>query len=66
MKRLRKLSALTISIEDKLHILKTHIGNKLEQPIVVWGSNISKQNEKQIERVQRVAVKRILQKKCAK
>ena len=44
-------------------IYKTFIRNNLEQSCDVWDSSITKQNEKDIERVQKVAVNLILNNK---
>ena len=57
---LRRLKNFTKSASDKLQIYKTFIRNNVEQSCVVWGSNISKKNEKDIETVQKVAVNLIL------
>ena len=43
-----------------MHIYKTFIRSVLEQSCVVWNFNITKQNEKELERVQKVAVGLIL------
>ena len=63
MELLRQIKCFTKSTADKLHIYKTYIRNNLEQSCVVWGSSISKQNDKDIERVQKIAVNLILNKK---
>ena len=62
MEILRRIKYFTNSTTDKLHIYKTFIRNNLEQSSVVWGSSISKKNDKDIERVQKVTVNLILNK----
>ena len=57
---LRKMSEFTKSKEDRLHIYKTYIRSVLEQSCVVWNENISKQNERELERVQKVSVRLII------
>ena len=49
--------------QDLLHIYKTFIRSRLEFSCVVWHSSLSKENEKDIERVQKSAVKLILKEK---
>ena len=63
MEILRKIKSFTKSTSDKLHIYKTFIRNNVEQSCVVWGSSLSKKNERDIERVQKIAVNLILNKK---
>ena len=62
MELLRQLSNFTTSVNDKTHIYKTYIRSVLEQSCVVWNSNLTKQNKKELERVQKVAVKLITNK----
>ena len=45
---------------DLLHIYKTFIRSRLEFGSVVWHSSLSKANEKDLERVQKSALKLIL------
>ena len=52
MELLRKLTSFTKSIEDRKHIYKSFIRSVLEQSCVVWNFNITKQNERELERVQ--------------
>ena len=63
MELLRQIKNFTKCISDKLQIYKTFIRNNVEQSCVVWGSSLSKKNEKDIERVQKIAVNLILNKK---
>ena len=63
MELLRRIKNFTKSTNDKLKIYKTFIRNQVEQSCVVWGSNLSKKNERDIERVQKVAVSLILNNK---
>ena len=43
-----------------MHIYKTYIRSVLEQSCVVWNYNLTKKNERELERVQKVAVRLIL------
>ena len=56
MELLRQISNFTSSIKDKIHIYKTCVRSVLEQSCVVWNSSITKKNEMELERVQKVAV----------
>ena len=60
MELLRKLTSFTKSIKDRKHIYISFIRSVLEQSCVVWNFNITKRNEKELERVQKVAVRLIL------
>ena len=60
MEILRQLTNFTKSQKDKLQIYKVYICSVLEQSSVVWHSSLTKQNERELERVQKVAVKLIL------
>ena len=60
MELLRKLSNFTKPKKDKLQIYKVYIGSVLEQSSVVWGSSLSKKNERDLERVQKAAVMLIM------
>ena len=60
MELLRKMTHFTKSKEDKLHIYKTYIRSVIEQSCVVWNTRLSKKNERELERVQKVSVKLIL------
>ena len=53
------MTTFTKSQEDKLHIYKTYIRSVLEQSCVVWNAGISKQNERELERVKKVSVRLI-------
>ena len=53
------MTNFTTSQQDKLHIYKTYIRSVLEQSCVVWSAGISKQNERELERVQKVSVRLI-------
>jgi hypothetical protein len=57
MELLRKMTNFTKSIRDKTHIYKTYIRSVVEQSCVVWNDGLSRQNERELERVQKVAVK---------
>ena len=52
-----KMSEFT---KDKLNIYKTYIRSVLEKSSVVWNSNITKQNERKLERVKKVSINLIL------
>lgn len=56
MELLRQISNFTSSIKDKIHIYKTCVRSVLEQSCVVWNSSITKKNEMELERVQKVAI----------
>ena len=60
MELLRKMSEFTKSKQDKLHIYKTYIRSVLEQSCAVWNSSITKRNERELERVQKVSIRLIL------
>ena len=60
MELLRKTSSFTKSLPDKMHIYKVYIRSVVEQSCVVWHSSLSKQNERELERVQKVAMKLIV------
>ena len=60
MELLRQMTNFTKSTHDKLHIYKVYIRSILEQACVVWHSSLSKRNERELERVQKVAVRLIL------
>ena len=60
MELLRQMTKFTKSIIDKLQIYKVYIRSVLEQSSVVWNSSLTKQNERELERVQKVAVRLII------
>ena len=60
MELLRQLSNFTRSRQDKLQIYKVYIRSVLEQSSVVWNSSLTKKNEREMERVQKVAVRLIM------
>ena len=60
MELLRQMTNFTRSRHDKLHIYKVYIRSILEQFCVVWNSSTTKRNERELERVQKVAVKLIM------
>ena len=51
------MTNFTKSEEDKLQIYKTYKKSVLEQSCVVLNKGLSKQNERELERVQKVSVK---------
>ena len=63
MELLRQIKNFTKCTNDKLQIYKTFIRNNVEQSCVVWGPSLSKKNEKDIERGQKIAVNLVLNKK---
>ena len=63
MQLLRKVSTFVMSVKEKLDIYKKFVRSHLEQSCTVWSSSLSKGNEKDIERVQKSALKLILAKK---
>ena len=63
MQLLRSISSFKASIKDKLDIYKKFIRSHAEQSCTVWTSGLTKGNEKDIERIQKSAVRLILGKK---
>ena len=61
MELLRKVSEFCKSTKDRLHIYKMFVRSVVEQSAVVWHSSLTKENTTTLERVQRVAVKIILE-----
>ena len=60
MQLLRKVSSFGASVRDKLDIYKNFIRTHAEQSCTVWSSGLTKGNEKDIERIQKSAVRLIL------
>ena len=60
MELLRQMTKFTKSKTDKLQIYKVYIRSVLEQSSVVWNSSLTKKNERELERVQKVAVRLII------
>ena len=60
MELLRKVAHFTVSKEEKRNIYVLYIRSILEQSCVVWHSNLTQDNENDLERVQKAAVKEIL------
>ena len=56
MELLRQLNKFTNSTRDKIHIYKTYVRSVLEQSCVVWSSNLTNRNIKELEHVQKVAI----------
>ena len=54
---LRKVAEFGASTADKLSIYKTFVGSALEQSCTVWHSSLTKGNEKDLERVQKAAIR---------
>ena len=63
MKMLHVASKFIKNIDDLLHIYKTFIRSRLEFSCTVWDSSLSKNNEYDIERIQKSALKIILKNK---
>ena len=63
MELLRQMSKFTRSRSDKIHIYKTYIRSVVEQSCVVWNFNLKKRNEKELEKVQKVALSIITSKR---
>ena len=63
MELLRQMTKFTKSTWDKLIIYKVYIRSILEQSSSVWNSSLTKRNERELERVQKVAVKLITRNK---
>ena len=60
MKMLHIASKFITNKYDLMHIYKTFVRSRLEYCCVVWNSSLSKNNESDIERVQKSAVKIIM------
>ena len=60
MKLLFKAASFTNSKEDLKSIYITYVRSVIEQSAIVWHSSLSKKNRKDLERVQKAAVKVIL------
>ena len=58
---LRKLSPFGISMSDMLNIYVLYIRSVVEQSCVVWHSSLTEEQHMEIERVQKVALRIILQ-----
>ena len=63
MELLRKVASFGTSIEEKRNIYILFIRSILEQSSVVWHSSLTKENEEDLERVQKSALKIILGRK---
>ena len=63
MEILRKLSSFSAPEKDMKQIYMTYIRSLCEQSCTVWHSSLTNQNEEDIERVQKVALKIILKEK---
>ena len=63
MELLRQMTKFTKSTWDKLIMYKVYIRSILEQSCTVWNSSLTKKNERELERVQKVAVKLIIRNK---
>lgn len=62
MELLRKVASFTTSIEEKKNIYILYIRSILEQSCVVWHSSLTNENSDDLERIQKSAVKLILNK----
>ena len=60
MQLLNRAAQFTSNINDLKRVYLTYILNLLDQSAVVWHSSLSKKNERDLERIQKVAVKMIL------
>ena len=63
MELLRKVARFTSSIQDLRNIYILYVRSILEQSCVVWHSSLTEENKKDLERVQKSAVKIMLGKK---
>ena len=61
MQLLNRAAGFTSNIEDLKSIYLTYVRSVLEQSAVVWHSSLSSKNRKDLERVQKAAVRVILQ-----
>ena len=57
---IKKLVKFHVPLEDLLHIYSLYIRSVTEQSAVVWHSSITKGEQKDIERIQKVALRLIL------
>ena len=57
---LHKLYSFNISVEDLVHIYILYIRSLVEQNVAVWNHTITQEEEEDIERVQKIALKVIL------
>ena len=60
MQLLNRAAKFTSNINDLKRVYLTYILNLLDQSAVIWHSSLSKKNERDLERIQKVAVKMIL------
>ena len=60
MQLLRKFSKFTTSKDEKKNIFMLYVRSILEQSCVVWHSSLTEENSKDLERVQKAAVRIIL------
>ena len=60
---LKKVAEFGASTSDKLQIYKTFVRSALEQSCTVWHSSLTKGNERDLERVQKAALKLITNRK---
>ena len=61
MVMLRKLSEFCVPIEDMLNIYVLYIRSAAEQSCVVWHSSLTEEGHTELERIQKVALRIILQ-----
>ena len=64
MQLLRKVAEFASSIEDKKNIYVLYVRSILEQSSGVWQSSLSKENAEDLERVQKAALRIIIDQKC--
>ena len=57
---LHKLYSFNVSVEDLVHIYILYIRSLVEQNVAVWNHTITQEEEEDIERVQKIALKVIL------
>ena len=60
MQLLQKIRSFTSNIKDLIHIYKTFVRSVAEQSCVVWNSSLTRKNIRDLERIQKVAVKLII------
>ena len=63
MQILNRAASFTSNIQDLRSIYLTYVRNILEQSAVVWHSSLTKKNRRDLERVQKTAVRMIMGKK---
>ena len=59
---LQKLYSFSVPVQDLVTIYKLYVRSLVEQNVAVWSSSITAEESEDIERIQKVAIKIILNK----